>query len=693
MAAKAQNGGDFVNKKLNVEIPWDELVASNNLQKLLFAIVQRLDRHEKAISSGSGGDGNAEDSGLVVIEKATYDKLLGRLEVVENTQYQAKLQALGQDKDLEQLAAERQSQFKLAQHVIPLAALKKRVETCEANFEINSQAIDDVNNALTETVKVLNDTLKKELAKMVTKEEFKVLENKHNTLKHRVDELEKDIKERLEKMIKECMAKIEVLTERVETAEEKIDEINDRITQVSDMVKAVETRVTSVEEILPTKADRAELEAAIQEIRDELEAMNIEEIMAMAEKANERIDAMDERVDTIEDDIRGLREYVQKKQQELEDMQLEKQIESLRRELEEAKTGVFMKATARMDEMQADTDKVKEQLADTQGRVQINRENIEELEQVLRDAGAQISTASKGGGTKALVERLQNDVAALQERYAEAARKEAEGLQSAEKTEALVEEIQSKMKEIATAKADKKAVDKALQIKADKDAVARDTEANQRAVDAALSTMNAGTQGIQQLLERQEGQVIELETKFDNKIDRDELEMLREQMSQMKSTGGSDACSTDQAEALYGAYGVSGLEAAGMSKPLGRYNCLTCMRPIAPTNAPPLPALPLLGAHGASGRTLEAAYVPASSPNRLAPMGKSGSGDSIVDVVDLQSRRSVGGAHTSTRRDLRSARSPLSPPGPGRQREVVGEDNRVYLGRESRSPQRPQSRH
>lgn len=100
-------------------------------------------------------------------------------------------------------------------------------------------------------------------------------------------------------------------------------------------------------------------------------------------------------VDTIEDDIRNLREYVQKKQQELEDMQLEKQIEALRRELEEAKTGVFMKATARMDEMQGETDKMKEQLTDTQGRVQINRENIEELEQILRDAGAQISTASK----------------------------------------------------------------------------------------------------------------------------------------------------------------------------------------------------------------------------------------------------------------------------------------------------------
>lgn len=47
------------------------------------------------------------------------------------------------------------------------------------------------------------------------------------------------------------------------------------------------------------------------------------------------------------------------------------------------------------------------------------------------------------------------------------------------------------------------AVDQALQVKADKEAVARDVEANQRAVDEALSTMNAGTQGIQQMLEQQ----------------------------------------------------------------------------------------------------------------------------------------------------------------------------------------------
>ncbi len=59
------------------------------------------------------------------------------------------------------------------------------------------------------------------------------------------------------------------------------------------------------------------------------------------------------------------------------------------------------------------------------------------------------------------------------------------------------------MTELEIAKADRAAVEIALNVKADKDMVAKDTEANLRAVDAALNTMNAGTQGIQQLLEKQ----------------------------------------------------------------------------------------------------------------------------------------------------------------------------------------------
>ena len=95
-------------------------------------------------------------------------------------------------------------------------------------------------------------------------------------------------------------------------------------------------------------------------------------------------------------------------------------------------------------------------------------------------------------------------------------------------------------------------MDRALRVKADKDAVARDTEANQRAVDAALSTMNAGTQGIQQLLERQEHQVAGLEQKIHGVPDRNDIEELRERVYHIEATSSQDPA--DQAEAMYGAY-------------------------------------------------------------------------------------------------------------------------------------------
>ena len=41
----------------------------------------------------------------------------------------------------------------------------------------------------------------------------------------------------------------------------------------------IRTRVTVVEDVLPTKADRAELEAAIKEFKEEIEKLNIDESM------------------------------------------------------------------------------------------------------------------------------------------------------------------------------------------------------------------------------------------------------------------------------------------------------------------------------------------------------------------------------------------------------------------------------
>ena len=44
-----------------------------------------------------------------------------------------------------------------------------------------------------------------------------------------------------------------------------------------------------VEEALPLKADREEMLAAIKEIRDELEAMNLKEIIAMAQAVSHAV--------------------------------------------------------------------------------------------------------------------------------------------------------------------------------------------------------------------------------------------------------------------------------------------------------------------------------------------------------------------------------------------------------------------
>lgn len=71
----------------------------------------------------------------------------------------------------------------------------------------------------------------------------------------------------------------------------------------------------------------------------------------------------------------------------------------------------------------------------------------------------------------------------------------------------------------------------ALQVKADKEMVARDTERNLRAVDEALGVMNAGTQGVQQMLEAQEGVVVDLASKLQGKPDRDELLEIKDQLA------------------------------------------------------------------------------------------------------------------------------------------------------------------
>lgn len=82
------------------------------------------------------------------------------------------------------------------------------------------------------------------------------------------------------------------------------------------------------------------------------------------------------------------------------------------------------------------------------------------------------------------------------------------------------------LEDLANSKADRITVETELNNKANKEDVARDTERNLRAVDEALGVMNAGTQGVQQLLERQEELCQQLAQDVNERATRDDLKHL-----------------------------------------------------------------------------------------------------------------------------------------------------------------------
>ena len=535
------DAGAFVNEKLNTNVPWSDLVASGNLQKVLHAIVQRLDRQDAAIAGKAAGEGAGE--GMTVIATKDLSDLRSRLGVLENHTLQGRIASLS---PLEKAAAKAQEGLDLGKHVIPLTQMKSRIEAAEIGIQANAEAVERTNKAVAETAQALHKELQEALDKMATKEELRELERKHLALEAAMAKKFQETNEKIAKVEAGLQRQIDALAPRIATVEQRVETLVDSMRQLRNEMNAIESRTKQLEDEMPTKADKEEVERALKEIRDELAKINVEEIMDMVNKANQRIDAMDERCDHMEDEHRSLKESVVRWQKEMEDLQLEKQIEILRRELEEAKTGVFLKATSRMDAMQKDTDELKESLASTAGQVQINRENIEELEDLVRQHDP---NASKSNGTKQIVSELQQAVRSLEERYAEAISRSSSERGKMEQTEAILVSLGSKLDEMAHAKADRNAVELALQVKADKDAVARDTQRNLQAVDEALSVMNAGTQGVQQLLEKQEGMVTLLSHQIQTKPDRDEFLNLQEQMGSTQNQ--PDLCDSEHTEAMY----------------------------------------------------------------------------------------------------------------------------------------------
>jgi len=65
-----------------------------------------------------------------------------------------------------------------------------------------------------------------------------------------------------------------------------------------------------------------------------------------------------------------------------------------------------------MDAMQEEADSIKAQMTSTVGQVQVNRESIQDIEDVVRAAGVDIGSGG-GGSTQALIAQLQTDVGAV----------------------------------------------------------------------------------------------------------------------------------------------------------------------------------------------------------------------------------------------------------------------------------------
>lgn len=247
--------GSFVNQKLNTAIPWTDLVASSNLQKVLHAIVQRLDRHDKALAGKGGGVDNIQGN-LTVISDEDMRLMRNRLEILENTTLQNRVEKLS---PLQNVAAKSQAGFNLGQHVIPLMQMKKRIESCEVGLLANASAVDATQRLVADTAAALHTELEEAVAKLATKEELRAVEKKHDDFvvkaEKRMDQLRKDI---------------DRLAPRVDRNEASI-------TALLAEMEGIRDRLGPLEDEMPLKATKEQLDVAIKEIWDELEKINIEE--------------------------------------------------------------------------------------------------------------------------------------------------------------------------------------------------------------------------------------------------------------------------------------------------------------------------------------------------------------------------------------------------------------------------------
>ena len=271
-------------------VPWEQLLVSENLQQVLRAIIQRLDRHDGLLArslgdkegggseSGDGsGRGGSSDSKSVAGAKAANEHLTviptedlknlkARLDVLENTTMDGRLEQLATQEPVKAAAVKGKTAFRLSDHVIPLTQLKARVDTCDVGILANASELDAVNDRLSS----LAESVQEQLAKMVTRDEFKVLEDKHNKLQEQVDKLAKDLIERLEKRINEVQKQIDKIVPRIAKNEEAVSVAHTRIHEL-------EAALQGVKADLETKADKVYVEEVFKELKEKLEEINVDE--------------------------------------------------------------------------------------------------------------------------------------------------------------------------------------------------------------------------------------------------------------------------------------------------------------------------------------------------------------------------------------------------------------------------------
>lgn len=271
------------------DVPWDQLLVSDNLQQVLRTILRRLNRQDNVIAECLGGnDGGGDKSNnknnrdtpavghtisaidhkpFTIIATSDFTALKQRLDILENTTLQSRLDDLQKNPSLHaSSAAKAHPIFRLADHVIPLSKLKARVDGCDAGIQANASGIDTCNDRVTAFI----ESIQSQLSKMVTKEEFEALEKKHVQLEERVEALAKDIIERLEKQMKEVQKQLEKVVTRVNSNEERLGRVQTKLHQV-------DASLEEMKDAIQDKADTTYVDEIAAELREALQQINLDE--------------------------------------------------------------------------------------------------------------------------------------------------------------------------------------------------------------------------------------------------------------------------------------------------------------------------------------------------------------------------------------------------------------------------------